>query len=221
MIRDRARAVAAGIALAATLCARAAFAQTATPTPDPFGTPAGGADCSVVTTDEISQIVGYAVSPPDESSRGSGICFYTSPSLTTAGSASFAVIDEARMQQRRAFYLQLARRCGNVGAGAPVEFECKSFLELARAKTMAEYFAARTDLPNSQVVSGLGDSAIAAGSALYVKRGAVVYEIVVRRGDALDVAQATALAKLLLSRMPVVAEPEPEPSPSPRRPTSS
>jgi hypothetical protein len=216
-MRDRMRVVAACIALVVSVGARAAFAQT--PTPDPFGTPTGAADCSVVTTDEISQIVGYTVSAPDESSRASGICFYTSPSLTTAGSASFAVIDAARMQQRRAFYLQLARRCGNVGAGAPVEFECKSFLELARAKTIGEYFAARTDLPNSEPVSGLGDSAIAAGSALYVKRGAVVYEVVVRRGDALDVAQATALAKLLLARMPVVAEPEP--SPSPRRPNAS
>ncbi len=219
MRRDRACAVAAGIALAVSLATQAAFAQTATPTPDPFGTPGGGADCSIVTTDEISQLVGYAVSAPDESSRASGICFYTSPSLTTGGSASFAVIDEARMQQRRAFYLQLARRCGNAGVGAPVAFECKSFLELARAKTIDDYFAARTDLPNSETVSGLGDIAIAAGSALYVKRGAVVYEVVVRRGDALDVAQATALAKLLLSRMPTVAEPEP--SPSPRRPTPS
>jgi hypothetical protein len=217
--RSRARAVAAGIALALSLATRAAFAQTASPTPDPFGTPGGGADCSVVTTEEISQLVGYGVSPPDDSSRASGICFYTSPSLTNAGSASFAVIDEARMQQRRAFYLQLARRCGNVHPGAQVEFECKSFNELARAKTMDEYFAARTDLPNSEPVSGLGDAAIAAGSALYVKRGAVVYEVVVRRGDALDVAQATALAKLLLSRLPAVAEPEP--SPSPRRPTPS
>ncbi len=219
MSGGRARAVVAGTAFVIALATRAAFAQTATPTPDPFGTPSGGADCSVVTTEEMSQLVGYGVSPPDDSSRASGICFYSSPSLTTAGSASFAVIDEARLQQRRAFYLQLARRCGNVHAGAPLEFECKSFVELARAKTIDDYFAARTDLPNSEPVSGLGDAAIAAGSALYVKRGAVVYEVVVRRGDALDVAQATALAKLLLARLPTVAEPEP--SPSPRRPTAS
>ena len=98
-MRDRMRVVAACIALVVSVGARAACAQT--PTPDPFGTPTGAADCSVVTTDEISQIVGYTVSAPDESSRASGICFYTSPSLTTAGSASFAVIDAARMQQRQ------------------------------------------------------------------------------------------------------------------------
>jgi hypothetical protein len=53
-----------------------------------------------------------------------------------------------------------------------------------------------------------------------VKRGDVVYEVVVKRGDALDVDRSTTLAKRLLSRTPA-PPPTPEPSPSPRRPKPS
>ncbi|MBD5605994.1 MAG: hypothetical protein IAI48_13040, partial [Candidatus Eremiobacteraeota bacterium] len=155
----------------------------------------------------------------DDASRGSGICFFSGRSMSRDGSASYAIVDDSRLQQRRAYYAMLARRGGNIAATSPRAAVCKSFVELAQAKNVDDYFASRTDFPNTDAVKGLGDAAVAAGDALYVKRGAAVYEVVVRRGDALDVDRATALAKVLLARYPSVAEPEP--AASPRRPTDS
>ncbi len=177
------------------------------------------ADCSVVSGDEIAQILGFAVSPPDESSRTGGICFFPTTAISEEGSASYAIVDADHLPQRRAFYAALARRCGSPAAGAPREALCKAFAAMAQVKDVDAYYAARTDFPNAEPENGLGDAAIAAGDALYVKRGAQVFEVVVRRGDALDVDRSVALAKLLLARTPPI--PEPEPSPSPRRPRDS
>jgi hypothetical protein len=201
--------------------ATGAFAQTG----NPGGEPASGyvappkADCSVVGGDEVAQILGFAVAPPDESSRTGGICFFPSTAISEEGSASYAIVDADHLPQRRAFYAALARRCGSPAAGAPREALCKAFVELAQVKDLDDYYAARTDFPNAEPENGLGDAAIAAGDALYVKRGAQVFEVVVRRGDALDIDRSIALAKLLLARTPPILEPEP--SPSPRRPRDS
>jgi hypothetical protein len=184
--------------------------------------PAGPADCSIVSADEIAQLLGVSVSGPDSSSRGGGICFFPSMNVTTEGSATYAIVTRERLEQRRAYYAVLARRCAGVQPGASNEFACKSFVALAQAKSMDDYFAARTSLPNGEAVNGLGDAAAAAGDALYVKRGDQVFEVVVRRGETLDVPAATALAKLLLARVPPApASKPPEPGASPRRPSAS
>jgi hypothetical protein len=193
-------------------------ASSAAPAPAPANAPAppGAPDCTLVSRDEIAAILGYAVGPADESSRAGGVCFFASQSVTDDGAASYAIVGNDRLQQRRAFYAVLARRCAGVQPDAPRSAVCKTFSELAQVKDIDAYFSARTDFPNAEAVKGLGDAAVAAGDALYVKRGDLVFEVVVRRGDALDVDRATALAKLVLDRTPVA--PAPEPSPSPRRP---
>jgi len=197
-----------------------AQAPAASPSPVPTTTPAppGAPDCTLVSRDEIATILGYAVGPADETSRAGGVCFFASQSVTDNGAASYAIVDNDRLQQRRAFYAALARRCAGVQPDAPRGAVCKTFAELAQVKDIDAYFAARTDFPNAEAVKGLGDAAVAAGDALYVKRNDLVFEVVVRRGDALDVDRAAALAKLLLDRLP--APPAPEPSASPRRPKS-
>ena len=217
-----ARAFAALALVAACATARAgAQAQapgSATP-PSPSAAPSaapGGADCAIVGADEIAGVLGYAVGPADEASRSGGVCFYSSRAMSQDGTASYAIVGNDRVAQRRAYYAVLARRCAGVQAGASHAGACKTFVELSQVKDIDGYFAARTDFPNAEAVKGLGDSAIAAGDALYVKRGDVVYEVVVRRGDALDIDRATALAKLLLARTTPSATPEP--SPAPRRP---
>jgi hypothetical protein len=220
-----ARSVAAS-ACFAVLGATVAVAQVpiaspaVTATPGVVSSPAAGTaappDCTIVGPDEISMILGYAVGPADESSRASGICFFSSRSISEEGSASYAIVDAEHLQQRRAYYAALARRCAGVAPGAPRYVVCKTFSDLAQVKDIDAYFAARTAFPNAEEVKGLGDAAVAAGDALYVKRGEAVYEFVVRRGDALDVDRATSLAKLVLARTATIASPEP--SSSPRRP---
>jgi hypothetical protein len=155
------------------------------------------------------------VKPADDSSRSGGVCFYASRTLSDDGSASYAIVDKDRLAQRRAYYGVLERRCANVAANAPNAVVCKSVSELAQAKDMDAYYAARTDFPNSEPVKGLGDAAVAAGEALYVKRADVVFEFAVKHGNALDVDRSAALAKLVLARVPAAS---PEPAPSPRRP---
>jgi hypothetical protein len=215
---SRARRLAGLVACFATFGPHAAFAQEASP--EPSASPPGVANCALVGADEISQILGYTVTAPDEASSTGGICFFPATSISEEGSASYALVDAARLQQRKAYYAVLARKCAGVQPGASHEFACKTFVELAQAKDVGDYFKARTDFPNAEVQKGLGDSAIVAGDALYVKRGDVVYEVVVKRGDALDVDRSTTLAKRLLSRTPA-PPPTPEPSPSPRRPKPS
>jgi hypothetical protein len=217
----------AALSLFAALATQAALAQTASPAPSESPTAAAApatpappsGDCSLVGPEAIAQILGYPVSAADNSSKSGGICFFPSSAVAADGSASYALVDEDRLQQRKAYYAVLARRCANPPPGPSQAAVCKSFTELAQAKNMDDYFAARTDFPNTEAVKGLGDAAVAAGDALYVKRGDVVYEVVVRRGDALDLDRATTLAKLLLARTPAPAAPEP--SPSPRRPKAS
>ncbi|MBD5634578.1 MAG: hypothetical protein IAI49_08885 [Candidatus Eremiobacteraeota bacterium] len=210
-------------ALFLVLAATAGYAQSPSPSPSIVPSPAASstasADCSIVASDEIAQVLGFAVTPPDDSSRSGGICFFASRSISDNGSASYALVDMDRLQQRRAYYAVLARRCAGVQQGAPHELSCKTFAALSQVKDIDGYFASRTNFPNAEVVKGLGDAAVAAGEALYVKRGDVVFEVTVRRGETLDLDRATALAKLLLARTPV--PPTPEPTASPRRPKGS
>jgi len=212
-------ALATSLALASTIARAQAPAPGPASSASPAAVPTSGPglpDCGLVSRDEIATILGYAVGPADESSRAGGVCFFASQSVTDNGAASYAIVDNDRLQQRRAFYAALARRCAGVQPDAPRGAVCKTFAQLAQVKDIDAYFAARTDFPNAETVKDLGDAAVAAGDALYVKRNDLVFEVVVRRGDALDVDRAAALAKLLLDRLPT--PPAPEPSPSPRRP---
>ncbi len=183
------------------------------------------ADCTIVGPDELYVILGYHVKPADDSSRSGGVCFFAAIASSDDGSASYAIVDKDRLAQRRAYYELLARRCAAANAAnaanatnasdAPNLVVCKSVTGLAQVKDIDAYYAARTDFPNSEPVKGLGDAAVAAGEALYVKRADIVFEFAVKHGNALDVGRTVALAKLVLARVPAVA---PEPSSSPRRP---
>ncbi len=161
-------------------------------------------------------ILKLQVKAADDSSRSGGVCFFASRTPSDDGSASYAIVDKDRLAQRRAYYGLLARRCADTSPpNVPNAVVCKSVTALAQAKDMDAYYAARTDFPNSEPVKGLGDAAVAAGEAVYVKRGDLVFEFAVKHGNALDVERSTALAKLVLARVPAAS---PEPSSSPRRP---
>jgi hypothetical protein len=167
-----------------------------------------------VGADEIVGILGYQVKAADDSSRSGGVCFFASSTPSDDGSASYAIVDKDRLAQRRAYYEGFAKRCADA-PHAPNAVVCKSVTALAQAKDIDAYYAARTDFPNSEPVKGLGDAAVAAGEALYVKRADMVFEFAVKHGNALDVERSAALAKLVLARVPAAS---PEPSSSPRRP---
>lgn len=173
-----------------------AAAHDATPLPAP-----PPADCSLVPAVDASRILGYPVADADESSRAGGICFYPSRVVSDEGSLTYAVVTEALLPERRAYFSALAVRCGSVSHGAPREFVCGLYIKLARAKDLDEYFAARTSLGEPSPVPGLGASAVATEEALYLRRPDSVIEIVVKRGDQLDLGRSTELAKLLLARL--------------------
>jgi hypothetical protein len=183
----------AGAALAGASAARA---QEVTPAPAP-----PPADCSLADAADARRILGYAVSPADEASRAGGICFYPSSDASQEGSVSYAVVTAARLPQRNGFYAALARRCGSVAPGAPRAFACATFVKLALAKNLDDYFAARTGSPGASPVPGLGFKAVATEDALYVRRPDAVVEAIVRRGTDFDLDRATELAKLLLARL--------------------
>lgn len=160
------------------------------------------ADCTVVNAADASRILGYPVAPADEASRAGGICFFPSRSMSDDGSVSYAVVSDAQLPERRAFYGALARRCGSVGHGAPREFACATFVKLAFAKDLDAYFAARTASPDASPMPAIGGgTAVATPDALYVRRADSVVEVVVRRGDSIDFDRTTELAKLLLARL--------------------
>lgn len=174
-------------------------AQEASPAPGPS---AGPADCTLVTASDASAILGTPVEGPDEASERGGICFFTTRAVSQEGSLTYALVDAARLPQRRAFFLAAARRCGNVAKGAARELACRAYRNLAEVADIPAYFKARTDFPDSVSLPKLDVSAVAAPDAVYVLRGDVVYECVVRHGEVLDVERSSDLARLVLSRAP-------------------
>jgi hypothetical protein len=187
---------------AVPLPARAdATPAAATDEPSPSATPPP-ADCTPVGEADAAAILGFNVQPPDPPSQSAGICFYTARDLSRTGDLSYAVITPDRLAQRRAFFRAFARRCAPAAPGTLNELACRQFLKLAVAATIDDYYAARTGTGDASPVPGLGESAVASGNALYVKRGQAVFEITVLRGEDFDRDGAIQVAKELLVRVP-------------------
>ena len=159
------------------------------------------ADCSIVSQAEASEILGYPVEAADASSQAGGICFFTSRAISHDGSVTYAIVTTANLPQRRAFAAAQARRCAGVVRNAPNALVCRTYSDVALASDLDAYFKARTSATDAIPVADLGRGAIAAPNALYLRHGAYVIEAVVRRGETLDVPRATALAKLILTRL--------------------
>jgi hypothetical protein len=177
-------------------CAGAALAGDATPAPIP-----SPADCSAVGVADASRILGFAVVGPDADSRAGGICFFASRAISEDGSVSYAIVTDAQLPQRRGFFGALARRCGSVAHGAPRELICKAYVDLALAKDLDAYFAARTSFADASPLPDLDATAIATADALYLRRPHAVLEVAVSRGGDFDLERSTELAKLLLARL--------------------
>lgn len=159
----------------------------------------GPADCSAISTAEAGRVLGFDVQPPDEISRAGGICFYPSRDVSQDGSLSFAVVTPDRLPQRRNFFRAYSRRCAPAAKGTLNEIACRQFLKLAVAETIDDYFAARTGAGDASPVPGLGESAVASGTALYVRRAQLVLEVSVLRGGDFDLARSEKLAAEVLA----------------------
>ncbi|GAC1443944.1 MAG: hypothetical protein NVS2B8_09680 [Vulcanimicrobiaceae bacterium] len=174
--------------------------------------------CALVDSSEVATIVGYPVEPPDVASRAAGICFFTTRSISQDGSATYAVVTGENLAQRRTYAAAQARRCAGVAKGAPNALACKGYADLALADSLDAYFTARTSTADASPVPSLGPGAIAAPNALYVRDEARIVEVVVRRGETLDIDREIALAKLVLERLPHAATPKPSSSPQKPKP---
>lgn len=176
-----------------------ALGQSPSPVPSP-ALSTSPADCRLVDGVEAARIVGYPLGAPDESAARGGICFFAARSLSQEGSLSYALVTLARIPERRAYFIAAARRCGSVATGSSNESICRAYRRLAEASDLTAYFKARTDFADAVAIANLGDEAIVAPDAVYVRRADVVYECVVRRGETIDVERSTQLARLLLAR---------------------
>lgn len=161
--------------------------------------------CGFASVSEIATILGYPVDGPDATSRTAGICFFSARAISQDGSVTYAVVTDANLPQRRAFAAVQARRCGGVAKVAPNAGVCAEYAAVAHAQDLDAYFVARTSSSDATTVPSLGAMAIAAPDALVVRSGTSVLEIVVRRGENLDVERETSLAKLLLARLASVS----------------
>jgi hypothetical protein len=188
-------AVRACVLAFATIVAYGPAARAADSTPAP-------ADCTLVGAHDAAAVLGFPVQPPDAASQSGGICFFTSRDISNDGSLSYAVVTADRLPQRRAFFRAYSRRCAPAVKGTLNELMCRQFLKLAVAQTIDAYYAARTAAGDASPVPGLGDSAVASGNALYVRRGDTVFEISVTRSGDFDLPAATTIAKELLARSP-------------------
>jgi hypothetical protein len=186
------------VVVAFLACSQAAIARADEPAPDATPVPA---DCTVVGIHDVATILGFAVQPPDPASQSGGICFFTSRDISHDGNLSYAVVTADRLPQRRAFFRAFSRRCAPAVKGTLNELMCRQYLKLAVAETMDDYFAARTGAGDASPVPGIGDSAVASGNALYVRRAQTVFEISVTRAGDFDLPAATAVANELLARV--------------------
>ncbi|MBC5798874.1 MAG: hypothetical protein GIX03_06655 [Candidatus Eremiobacteraeota bacterium] len=156
-------------------------------------------DCTLVAAPEAGALLGTDVEDADATSRKGGICSFTSRSVSTDGNLSYAIVTAAEVARRRPYFRLLARRCGGVRPDAPNASVCAIYDALAKAQTVADYYAART--AGAEPIDDLGDAAAASGAAVYVRRGAVVIEASVRREDSFDLDRSKALARKLLARL--------------------
>lgn len=162
-------------------------------------------DCTLVDAQQAGALLGTDVEDADATSRKGGICSFTSRSASTDGNLSYAIVTAAEVARRRAYFRLLARRCGGVRPGAPNATVCATYNTLAKAQTVADYYAART--AGADPIDGLGDAAAATGAAVYVHRGALVIEASVRREDAFDLERSKILARELLTQLVPASKP--------------
>jgi hypothetical protein len=183
--------------LAALACSATGVAVTATPAP--AQSPA--IDCALVGIDQISALAGTAVLPPDETSAGSGICFFAARAASLDAIVSYAIVRPQTLPQRTAYFAAQSRLCAGISPDAPRAAICATYAQLAAVQGVDGYFTARTKSADAQAVAGLGDRAVSTADGLFVQRGNLVLEIVVRRHGELDRDAATKLARLLLERI--------------------
>ena len=182
--------------------------------PSPSASQAGlaaFAACSVISADEATQVLGYDVSPPDRAARAGGNCFFASQAMSQDGSVSYALVNAERLVTLRPYFIALARRCAGVAPSSPRAAACAMFRKLAAVTDVDGYYAARTAVPEAELVAGLGDDATSAGGTLFVRQGGAIVEAAVRRDGAFDLARSETLARVLLGRL---RDGSPEPSPS-------
>lgn len=180
----------------------ACVALTGRALPAPTAPPATPAQCDAIDANAASTILGYPVGAADATSRAAGICFFPTQSVSENGLVSYAVVTLERLPQRRAYFTALARMCAGVSKVAPRAAVCATYVTLAGVQSLDDYFTARTADPDAVAVPALGDAAFATRGTLYVRRTGAVFEVVVRRERQYDAMRSTALAKLLLQRIP-------------------
>jgi hypothetical protein len=160
-------------------------------------------DCALVGTDEVGALAGTDVSPPDEETAASGICFFAARSASGNAVVSYAIVRPQTLAQRTAYFAVQSRLCAGVAPEAPSAALCATYAKLAAARGIDDYFSARSQADTGgQAVAGLGDRAVADDEGLFVQRGSLVLEIIVRHQDDLDLGAETKLANLLLERIP-------------------
>jgi hypothetical protein len=172
------------------------------------------AECSAVTVDEATRLLGYDVLPPDVTARAGGDCFLVSQSMSEDGSVSYSLVTSARLVKLRPYFIAMARRCAGVAPSSPRAAVCALYVQLAGVTDLAAYYTARTTLPGAAPVAGLGDGsngAAEAGGTLFVREGGVIVEAAIRRDGNFDLDRSEALSRLLLERL---RERVPGPSPS-------
>ena len=184
---------AAAIALALTLLVpQALCAQAPSPSPN---------DCALILPQEAGQIVGLAVSGPDDVTMRLGRCLFTSKQMSKDGSVLYAFIRADQVPQLQRYYLALLRTCAGIAPGAPRENLCKIFERLSKAGDIDAYYAARTDIPSAHPAPELGPHAVSSGDGVFVRKDDFVLEVIVSRDEEVDPARSTALAQLLLQRV--------------------
>jgi hypothetical protein len=132
---------------------------------------------------------------------------FAARALTEDAVVSYAIVRPQTVAQRTAYFAAQARLCAGVAPEAPRAASCANDAKLAAARGVDGYFDARTQASGAQAsgageaVAGLGDRAVADSDGLFVQRGSLVLEIVVRRQGTLDLGAETKLARLLLERI--------------------
>lgn len=183
------------LSLALALCAPGALsAQAPSPSPSPD-------DCALIGVAEAGQILGFAVSGPDEATMRLGRCLFTSEKMSKDGNVMYGFVRAAQVPQVQRYYQALFRTCGGIAPGAPREYVCKIYERLAGAGDIDAYYAARSGIPSAKAAPKLGPKAVASSDGVFIRRDDYVLEAIVNVDEEVDVAKSIALAQLLVHRL--------------------
>ena len=178
----------------ALLVPRALAAQAPAPSPSPN-------DCALIGVQEAGQIVGLAVSGPDDVTQRLGRCLFTSKQMSKDGMVLYAFIRAAQVPQLQRYYQAMQRTCAGIAPGAPRESLCKIYGRLANAGDIDAYYSARTDIPSAQAAPDLGTHAVSSTDGVFVRQDDYVLEAIVSRDEEVDRGRSVTLAQLLLERL--------------------